>query len=64
MEETIKIKIKVDFRKVVHSHNVFKRTSDTFGDSGEIYTYYYAEGKETNIGFTVTELQIRDWLVN
>jgi hypothetical protein len=44
--------------------------SDMFGYTGEIYNYYYAKGigivyfKRTRDGFTLSELQIRDWLVN
>lgn len=47
-----------------------KSINNPYGSTGEIYTYYYAKGigiiylKETRDGFTLFELQIRNWLVN
>jgi hypothetical protein len=47
-----------------------KSINNPYGSTGEVYTYYYAKGigliylKETRDGFTLFELQIRNWLVN
>ena len=47
-----------------------KGGANIFDDTGEVYTYYYARGigviyyKETNMIFTLAELQLKNWLVN
>jgi len=46
-----------------------KSINNPYGYTGEVYTYYYAKGigiiysKGTRNGFTIFELQIRNWLV-
>jgi hypothetical protein len=47
-----------------------KRAGNGYVDTGEIYTYYYARGigliyyKQTNLGSSTGELQIKGWQVN